>query len=339
MTDAQLDFDVDELIARLAAEALPVWNFKGAELELISVSENLAFRVDDREHNRSYVLRVHRPGYHTLAELESEQMWTSALNDAGIPVPTSVKTNAGQRYLPITMPAWEQPRYVGMVPWLGGTLLSKQNAEDISGRYRALGGIMAAMHNQAVAWRPPAGFTRHAFDADGLMGDSPFWGPFWQHPKLSAEQQSLLATVRHVVQGRLTGMSKFNGRYSIIHADLHDNNVLVDGDELRVIDFDDSGFGFHQYDMAVALHRVKEQDNYAALRDAMIDGYQHVRPCTASLLDDLQMFLLVRELALLGWIQARPEIDQARLPGMIERACSMATEFLDSAARKSSTSS
>ena len=40
---------------------------------------------------------------------------------------------------------------------------------------------MAAMHNQASAWQPPAGFKRHALDADGLMGEAPFWGPFWEH--------------------------------------------------------------------------------------------------------------------------------------------------------------
>ena len=333
MTDAQQDFDVDELAARIAAEALPAWNLNNAGLELISVSENLAFRVDDREHNISYVLRVHRPGYHTLAELESEQMWTSALNEAGIAVPTAVKTSGGQGYVPITMSAWEQPRYIGMARWLDGSLLSKRDAGDIADRYRVLGGVMAAMHNQAVAWQPPDSFTRHSFDADGLMGDSPFWGPFWQHPTLSTDQRSLLAAVRQVVQGRLAGMSKSNGSYSMIHADLHDANVLVHGDELRVIDFDDAGFGFHQYDIAVALYRVRDRDNYVALRDAMIEGYQRVRPKPALSLDDLPMFVLIRALALLGWIDARPEIDQTRLPEMTERACSMAAEFLDSGAR------
>jgi len=40
------------------------------------------FRVDS-EDGRAYALRVHRPGYHTLAELESEPHWTAALNEAG----------------------------------------------------------------------------------------------------------------------------------------------------------------------------------------------------------------------------------------------------------------
>ena len=41
--------------------------------------------------------------------------------------------------------------------------------------------------------------------------------------------------------------------YSVIHADMHPGNIVVDGDRLTVIDFDDAGFGWHQYDIATAL--------------------------------------------------------------------------------------
>ena len=40
--------------------------------------------------------------------------------------------------------------------------------------------------------------------------------------------------------------------YSMIHADMHPGNVLVDGDRLTVIDFDDAAWGWHAYDIAVA---------------------------------------------------------------------------------------
>ena len=73
----------DEVIRAVAERALPAWGLEGAKLELISRSENVVFRVET-ENDRAWALRVHRPGYHTLAELESEPIWTAALNAAGV---------------------------------------------------------------------------------------------------------------------------------------------------------------------------------------------------------------------------------------------------------------
>ena len=39
----------------------------------------------------------------------------------------------------------------------------------------------------------------------------------------------------------------------MIHADLHLDNILSFDDSLTVIDFDDSGFGWHACDLAHAL--------------------------------------------------------------------------------------
>ena len=61
-------------------------------------------------------------------------------------------------------------------------------------------GLIASMHNQASTWAVPVGFRRHALDADGLMGDAPFWGPFWDHPGFTADERTLvLATTMPLV--------------------------------------------------------------------------------------------------------------------------------------------
>jgi Ser/Thr protein kinase RdoA (MazF antagonist) len=75
-------------------------------------------------------------------------------------------------------------------------VVARETDDAASARHFArLGAIMAAMHDQATGWTPPAGFQRHALDADGLLGPAPFWGPFWEHPILSpAERRLLLGT-------------------------------------------------------------------------------------------------------------------------------------------------
>ena len=43
-------------------------------------------------------------------------------------------------------------------------------------------------------WRPPAAFRRHALDADGFMGEAPYWGPFWDHQELSPPNAGCCST-------------------------------------------------------------------------------------------------------------------------------------------------
>ena len=50
---------------------------------------------------------------------------------------------------------------------------------------------MARIHNVTTSWKPPSTFERHALDADGLMGDAPFWGPFWELGELTDDQRQI----------------------------------------------------------------------------------------------------------------------------------------------------
>ena len=55
---------------------------------------------------------------------------------------------------------------------------------------------MAKMHLVAETFEPPVGFMRHDLDANGTMGENPFWGRFWDHPTLSADDASFLDDLR-----------------------------------------------------------------------------------------------------------------------------------------------
>lgn len=296
---------------RAARKALEAWPLTVADVGRVSVSENIAFRVTDAQ-GRSYVLRLHRPEYHNHAELVSEQTWTAALLDAGVDVPVAVKAADGRGYVPVDV--GDERRYSGLLEWVDGdTLAARINAgreTDVRASYARLGGIMAVLHAQASGWTPPPGFTRHAFDADGLMGEQPFWGRFWESPHLDPGQRRRLDTLRHRVRAMLRDYRTDTEVFSLIHADLHAANVIVDGDRLHVIDFDDAGFGWHAYDFAVALYHHQDDADYPAIRDALIEGYRQVRPVEDETVAMIPLFLLVRSLASIGWTAARPELER-----------------------------
>ena len=313
----------------IAERALDEWDICAAKLELISISENTVFRLDT-DSDETYVLRIHRPGYHNLAELNSEQQWTAALKQAGIGVPLPRLTRDGRGYATVSVPGSTETRHVGIVEWFEGVTLSSimAQAPDMGAlalHFEQLGHIAARIHNQAVSWEIPEGFQRHAFDADGFMGDAPFWGPFWILPELKAAEREHILNARRAIHRVLSDYGKEEGIYSLIHADLHPHNLLVNGDQLHVIDFDDSGFGWHQYEIAVALDAYRKPPHFEVARDALIAGYRLERAISDAAIELLPMFLLIRSLALLGWLHERPEHNRGnRVRNLIQSACRQA---------------
>lgn len=321
-------------LLEVAEQAVKAWDFRVSQIEHIATSENTVFRVET-ETGKTYTLRIHRPGYHTLAELNAEQQWTAALNQAGIGVPKPVMTQDGRGYATVHVPKSTETRHVGMAEWIDGIPLARVMKETSDERvlvqyFDQLGRIAARIHNQATNWQLPDGFQRHAFDADGLMGDTPFWGPFWDLPEMEDSERRLILKTRNAIHQTLSEYGKQRGTYSLIHADLHPYNLLVNGTRLYAIDFDDSGFGWHQYELAVALFNSQNTPHFEALQNALLSGYRSERAFDDAAIELLPMFLLIRALALLGWTHERPEIGRGRLKGLIASACAQAEDLLSS---------
>ena len=109
----------------------------------------------------------------------------------------------------------------------------------------------------------------------------------------------------------LRGYGTDRSRFSLIHADLHPGNVLVGPDRLTVIDFDDAAFGWHVYDIAVALKYYQTEPGFDALQAALLKGYRAVRPLSDVDARLIPTFIMIRRMAQIGWLHQRPEIDAA----------------------------
>jgi Ser/Thr protein kinase RdoA (MazF antagonist) len=325
--------EAEQAYAPAALQALTAFGIEPAELRFVRLSENVTFRATDARDGSSFVLRLHRPWYHDIAALRSEHLWTRALVQAGIAAPEPLLTQAGENFVQVEIAATGERRWAGLARWVDGELLADVVARETdsvanAGHFARIGAIMAAMHDQATSWTPPAGFQRHTLDADGLMGPEPFWGPFWDHPVFSPTERAMLLGKRDRLHAALTRYGKPARTFSLIHADLHPHNVLIDGARAAVIDFDDSGFGWHQYDLAVALVAYHDHPDFGMFRDACIAGYRSVRTISDADLALLPMFLLIREMAQMGWYHQRPELPPtAALPRLRERICSEAADF------------
>lgn len=324
-------------LEELAKKSLRHWDLQGSELALVKYRENAVYKVTAPDGVR-YALRIHRHGYHSDASLRSELVWMSALNESGIAVPQVLPATDGRLLVSEATTAMVEPRKIDLFAWIDGEPLGTDseglgdNADRVTELYTDLGRSAAELHNQSSQWELPEGFERHAWDHDGLVGEQPFWGRFWELELLDESQRTLMEQIRDRISDELSRYDRSPQRYSLIHADFVPENLMVDQDALRLIDFDDAGFGWHLFELATALYFIQEEPYYPAARQALIDGYRQQRPLSDEDLERLELFLAARGCTYLGWIRSRQETDTARelAPDLIRRACRQAERYLAS---------
>ena len=315
-------------LTSLARNALTQYAGDFDQLELVKYRENAIFSVRDAKGIR-FALRIHRPNYHSDAALESELSWMEALAGDGLPVPHVLANKLGKVITLTSAPGVPETRRVDLLNWVDGAPLSQLEeqgglpAQQRRDLYRKLGQLMAQLHEHGTQWTTPTGFARHNWYEDALVGSDPLWGRFWELPALDDEQRDLLLWARAEGASALASYPRHADNSGLIHADLIADNVMVDGQTLHPIDFDDAGFGWHMFDIATTLYFLSGEPDYPALRDAMFEGYREVRPLPKSEEDTLPLFLMLRGTTYLGWVATRSETATARelTPFLIEQAC------------------
>jgi Ser/Thr protein kinase RdoA (MazF antagonist) len=323
-----------ERVASLARVALGSWGIEARELALLKYRENAVFRVVAAD-GRRYAIRVHRAGYHSDAELESELQWMQALAADGFDVPELVPTSAGRLFEVVSHREIPEPRQVDLFAWIDGQPLGsvesglEGDAETLARTFHTIGVLAARLHNQSARWRPPAGFTRHAWDTEGLVGERPLWGRFWELAALSESERALLIRARDRVRQELSVLERSARNYGLIHADFAPENLMVDGSRIRLIDFDDAGYGWHLFEIATTLYFHIGQPYFDAVERATIAGYRSERELPAADEALLPLFYAARGFTYLGWVHTRRETETARelTPMLIELACGTARRY------------
>ncbi len=327
-----------ELLQNLRALLEQHWPLQCAAIEPLKVRENAVYAVR-LSHGDRVVLRVHRCGYHSDDALLSERLWMQALGNHGIAVPRHVLSRTGKSFEKLHIAGFAGERQVDVFHWIEGQQLGTvETGVTLAGAsvgevYRQVGRLSARLHNQSSAWQVPGGFRRHAWDAEGLAGEQPFWGRFWELEALSTGQRQLFAQLRQRLYRELNALSTDGNQFGLIHADLVPENILVSGDSLQLIDFDDSGYGWHLFEIATSLYFIRRDAIYAPALAALLQGYREERSLPAARLALLPLFLAARGSTYLGWVHTRSGEPTAQelTPTLIELAVAAAEDYLGTA--------
>jgi Ser/Thr protein kinase RdoA (MazF antagonist) len=281
---------------------------------LINRSENATYRVDGEDGRPLHALRVHREGYHSRAAILSELRWLTALRrDGVVTTPIPIAGLDGEFIQEVPHPLLRTPRRVVLFAWEEGREPSP--ADDLATKFEVLGETSARMHRHVRSWTRPPGFERHVWNFDTSLGGHPHWGSWRDGIGVDAAILPLFARTVDTIRERLARFGTGPDRFGLVHADMRLANLLVDGEAVKVLDFDDSGFSWHLYDAATAVSFFEHEPAVPALMDAWARGYRRVADLPAADEAEIPTFVMLRRLLLVAWIGSHAETELARAMG------------------------
>lgn len=316
---------------RLAERALDRYGLDGdSTVRLLNVSENWTYRIDEPDGGRTFALRVHRPGYHTAEEIESELDWIDALRrDDVVETAHVVACDDGSRVTQLATPELGE-RNVVLFEWLPGEMPELEGKDLLRG-FGTLGAVSAGMHGHAQRWPRPRSFQRFAWDYDTTLGASGHWGRWQDGLGMGREELELLGRLDTEIHRRLEAYGRAPERFGLVHADIRLANLLVDGPHVRVIDFDDCGFSWFMYDFATTVSFFEDHPQVPELKDAWVEGYRSFATLDPADEAELDTFVMLRRLLLVAWIGShhRFATEAAELgAGFTAGSCALAEQYL-----------
>lgn len=301
-------------------------------VSLLQLSENATFLLTDTQSNLPWkVMRVARKGYRTLEEIQAELRWVEHLSRQDkVEIPALVKNILGDF---LTAVECGGQTYVCILfQYLKG--VHPDPVQDGCARqdFYKTGQIAALLHQDTVHWKESRFLPRPHWDYGHMVGETGLFGNWRECGDLSFHEHEILEETCGHIRKRLSLYRTDEENYGLIHADLRAANLLKDGGCLRVIDFDDCGFGWHIYDLAASLSFVEDHPQAGQWARAWLEGYETVRSFKKDDLEEIPTFIMARRIQLLAWVTTHRDSDpvDSLYPGFAKKTVEMARRYMES---------
>lgn len=265
-----------------ALHALLKYEIDWNSIHFIQISEHVTFRiVSDKE--ETFLLRVHSTDKNEK-EIRSELEWTSAMKSKGIILPAAVANSEGA-LVTNTYPGDGKQYHVTLLTWVEGERLEK--GEHTEETIQKMGELMANLHEASADFSPSTDYSRPSWGIHTFQRD-------WTHLKLhhehfiSNQAFELYSMASEKIMHLLSTLSSDTRNFGMIHADLHNGNIVFHEGVAYPIDFGRCGFGYHLYDIAQSILGL-----FPPQRDLFIKGYQRIRQLEDEYIPKLETFFVM----------------------------------------------
>lgn len=339
------------------------YGFIGCALQPLCYSENHTYRVTRLNGKPVATLRICRPGYRSLRELQAEIDWLSHLNNEvkleGIEIIRPILALDGSTVQVVTLPDGGVFHGVAFA-YMDGVTPDEGDGEAMCRLFRRLGSLAAALHEHTRGLGPAATLHEHdqefeattaaprelnqglrpgitlgeqmrglepaaaprvsfippinrpVWDCDTTLGPNAPWGNWRDFADFAPQERHLLERVEERIRCVMAAYGKPRERFGLIHADMRLANLLVEGDILKLLDFDDCAYSWHLFDLAASLSFIEARPDVPDLISAWLEGYRAAS--TAHPLEEADMavipsLIMMRRLQLTAWLATRHDSD------------------------------
>ena len=303
MNNTALD-SVLQIFHDVAKKSMKSYHFlHDAHIEMLDYSENATYVI--QKEKQKYILRVNRPNYHTKEEIEAEINWLLTLHEEStIEVPLPIK--ADNHTFVNTIEVNNTTYHSSLFTFIDGKAPDENKEEDLVDQFETIGKISATFHKYIIEnYDKYRNYKRMTWDYETILGENPKWGKWQDGLGFTPERVVLFTRASKTIKRKLEQFGKDKTRYGLIHSDLRLANLLIDGEKIRVIDFDDCGFSWYLHDLASSLSFIEHKPYVKDLIQSWLKGYTTVRSITEEEIEMIPTFVLMRRLQLIAWIGSR----------------------------------
>lgn len=267
-------------------------------------------RVEQLSGSEKYVLRVSRPGYHSLPELEAEMEWIQKISeDTSLILASPLVNEEGKRIVRVCTDG--QIFYGVLRQMLSGEHPGSTGVQTEE-EFEQAGEIAARLHEQVISWNGSMDLNRPVWDYESMLGSKGLFGDWRACQELIEKEQRLLEQVCCMIRKRLEHYPTDREHFGLIHADLRAANFLTEHGQMKILDFDDCGYGWFLYDLAASVSFLECEPQLGDWIRAWIRGYEKIRLFGSWEYQEIDTFVMIRRIQLLAWITSHDDSDPVR---------------------------
>lgn len=243
------------------------------KLTLLQAVRHVTYHVetiDDQQFN----LRICPAAPNTEQLLSDELLWLDHVSSqTNLQVPTPIRNYAGD-FVTVTLSG---SYYACVFRWIEG-----QSVTDVFTPQQLfnLGRTIAMLHAcvRTFPSRADQSFRADFYYDARLIEEHRTWLAV-PHPTRTLAQSTLVDAAIAYVLNAFADLGNDIAHFGIIHADIHVGNVLQKGTDIAIIDFEQLGWGYYGYDLAVLYTELAHMaSNNLHNWDMVLAGYQAIAP-------------------------------------------------------------
>lgn len=297
----------------LAEAALDHYDLGPADVRFVQHNAGIVFHVITRETSQHYVLKIHKRvgvgGDPTAAELEPGLHWLADFAHASdVAVQTPIRTRTGQFVGTLGLPSATAPVACTLQRWVDGRPL---NGDFTAQQIAAVGTMTAKIHafSSTYVLDSDVSATRH--DTQALQRNVRLLRETLPDTLLSSHDYTTICAAERRIMDQMAALGRHSVVWGPVHGDIHHDNILLDGEEIRPIDFTGLRLAHYMYDIGVTMYHIFYQGS--EVRYSYFDGYQAIYPLPSTYQASVEAFVAYAAIDSLAWNCTIPEQRAHRL--------------------------